>query len=274
MSIQILFPKAAVNSFIRAQSAVLPSRFLNRQVNLLMYYPGHVAGPLSLLLLNDGQDAEALQLEKVVNKLALQGKIKPLLVIAIHAGERLQEYGIAGSPDYKKRGSKAAAYTNFIIEELMPWLKHQFPISTKVEDRVVAGFSLGGLSAFDLAWQNPGKFGAVGVFSGSFWWRSKGLNDGYTDADRLAHQMVRMGKIRPGLKFWLEVGTEDEKCDRNHNGVIDSIDDTLDLVTELILKGYALNRDITYVEVQGGKHDYHTWAKLLPDFLCWSFKPE
>jgi len=41
----------------------------------------------------------------------------------------------------------------------------------------------------------------------------------------------------PGLKFFFECGTADETEDRNGNGIIDSIDDTKDLISALINKG-------------------------------------
>ena len=40
------------------------------------------------------------------------------------------------------------------------------------------------------------------------------------------------------MKFYFECGTADESADRNQNGVIDSIDDTKDLISTLIEKGY------------------------------------
>ena len=45
--------------------------------------------------------------------------------------------------------------------------------------------------------------------------------------------MVKQGPKRGRLKFWLEAGTKDEAADRNNNGIIDAIDDTLDLITAL-----------------------------------------
>jgi len=55
--------------------------------------------------------------------------------------------------------------------------------------------------------------------------------------------------------------------DRNKNGIIDSIDDTRDLISELVKKGYEEGRDISYLEMPDGRHDIETWAKAMPDFL-------
>jgi enterochelin esterase-like enzyme len=65
----------------------------------------------------------------------------------------------------------------------------------------------------------------------------------------------------------------DELEDRNNNGVIDSIDDTIDLLRELQAKGYREGTDFRYLQLKDGKHDVPTWAKALPEFLKWGWKP-
>lgn len=79
------------------------------------------------------------------------------------------------------------------------------------------------------------------------------------------HNKIRNSEHKNGLKFWFECGTNDEKADRNNNGIIDAIEDTLDLIKELKLKGYSEN-DIKYVEVEGGEHNFNTWKKYFRGF--------
>jgi enterochelin esterase family protein len=194
-----------------------------------------------------------------------------VLVVAIHAGEeRLLEYGTAGKPDFKKRGARAALYTAFIKTELLPAIKKLTSIDN-FSSTAYAGFSLGGLSALDIAWNNPELFDKAGVFSGSFWWRSKDLAMGYTDGDRIMHGIIRDTAIKPDLKIWLQTGTKDETSDRNKNGIIDSIDDTVDLIRELENKGFTRPTDVKYLEMVGGSHNTETWAKAIPKFLAWAF---
>ena len=252
---------------------LLKSVYLKRDVALEFFIPEGLMGNerLNLLLLNDGQDTAGLGLQQTLNSLYQGFKIEPLVVVAISAGaDRLQEYGVASEPDFLGRGSKAGAYADFIIKELLPFIQAEveLPINGK---RAFAGFSLGGLTAFDIAWNNSRYFDAVGVFSGSFWWRKKDLAAGYTDADRILHRHIAATEIKPALKFWLMTGTADELADRNRNFIIDSIDDTVDVIKELLKKGYQRPRDITYYEMVGGKHDLPTWAKAMPAFLCWAF---
>ena len=222
-----------------------------------------------VLLFNDGQDMEAVQMKKHLSNGLKAKVIDPIIVVAIHAGDRMEEYGTIGRPDYQKRGAKADAYGRFITEELIPCLQQRYHCGVTPETWAIAGFSLGGLSAFDLAWNYPQYFSRVGVFSGSFWWRSKAFKENDPDADRIVHKVVREGPHRGGLRFWLQTGTHDETADRNQNGVIDAIDDTLDLIKELEQLGYQQGRDIQYVEIEGGEHNPETWGRVMPKFLAW-----
>ena len=135
-----------------------------------------------------------------------------------------------------------------------------------------APFSLGGLSAFDIAWNYPHVFSTAGVFSGSFWWRSKSYDQGYDDSsDRIMHKLVRATDSKSKQRFWFECGSEDEYADRNNNGVIDSIEDTLDIISELEILGFEKGKDLRYLEIPGGHHNEETWAQAMPDFLRWAF---
>ena len=251
----------------------LNSALLNREVTLTLLIPeeGEIAEPPSLLLLNDGQETNSLLLKETLEDLLNNNRIKNLAVVAIHAGDdRLQEYGTAGKPDFKKRGAKAGLYAEFIKTELLPFIKQQTGAGN-FETTAFAGFSLGGLSALDIAWHNAGLFNKVGVFSGSFWWRSKDLTKGYTHTDRIMHSIIRQTENIPDLKIWIQTGTNDETTDRNRNGIIDSIDDAIDLIAELEHKGFKRPDDIQYLEIVGGTHHTDTWAKAMPKFLCWAF---
>jgi enterochelin esterase-like enzyme len=249
------------------------SKLLNREVdiNLLLPQDFKPDRKYALLLLNDGQDMEALKVQESLEKLVANKVIPEIIVAGVVAGDRLQEFGVAAQKDYLKRGSKAKAYTKYIVEELIPYLIYKYPVNRS--KHVIAGCSMGALSAFDLAWNHPKVFDRVGAFSGAFWWRKRDSKSKlYSDArDRILHNEVKSGKKKEGMKFWFQTGTEDEASDRNKNGIIDSIDDTLDLIVELTKKGYRPFHDIQYKEVKGGRHSLETWAAVMPDFLVWAF---
>ena len=251
------------------------SPVLKRLVTVDILYPSSYSvskKKYPVLVLNDGQDNEKVRLKSTLSRLARSNQIEEILVIGVHAGERLQEYGIASQADFKKRGSKARQYSIFIVEELLPMLAAAFRIDLHHPHNAIAGYSLGGLSAFDIGWNHSEIFRKIGSFSGSFWWRSKSYADGYSDdLHRLMHLQIRKDTFRQGLKFWFQTGSHDERADRNNNGVIDSIDDTLDLIAELTKKGYRPFYDIQYVEIKNGLHNQKTWARAMPEFLKWAF---
>ena len=246
------------------------SAYLNRTVHITLIYPKK-NNSLNLIIFNDGQDFESLKIKQWISSLMDDNKISPILCVGIHANnERLQEYGTASQADYKNRGNKAHHHANFVLKELLPFLENSYSLSSK--NRVMAGFSLGGLSAMDIAWNHPKVFAKVGVFSGALWWRQKAEEDGYTDEnDRIMHNIVRKGEYHKNQQFWFEAGTNDETSDRNHNGIIDAIDDTLDLMKELEKHGYKKNKDIVYRQVEGGEHNQQTWSSVMPEFLTWAF---
>jgi len=234
---------------------------------------GGMSETTSLLLINDGQELGRLGLAGILDELQESGNIAPLLCAGIYAGpDRKQEYGTACRPDYQGWGARAGDYARFIMEELIPAIRHKYAV-TAFKEKAFAGFSLGALSAMDIVWRHPEEFARAGLFSGSFWWRNRDKEDPSYDEqrDRIMHDEVRKGGYYPWLKFFFECGTEDEREDRNGNGVIDSIDDTRDLIGELVRKGYDANRDIRYLQIEGGRHEVGTWAKAMPEFLLWGW---
>ncbi len=254
-------------------SISLLSVFLDREVLVDLYYPRGMdyAGDMDLLLINDGQNMEELGLAGMLSdQWSRDGRLN-WFTVAVHASAaRKMEYGVAGIPDYLGRGALAGAYSSFILTELLPYLYERLGIS-RFRQSAYAGFSLGGLSALDICWHNPEIFKYAGIFSGSLWWRSLDQKDpAYHDQlHRIMHQVIRHGQPPAGLKFFFQCGNQDETMDRNHNGIIDSIDDTLDMIAELERKGYMRGRDIEYLEMPDGKHDVPTWGRAMPVFLEW-----
>lgn len=268
---------------ILQESIQLESTTLGRIVPIDFYQPDYsgneslssvLSGEMALLLINDGQELAGLGLADILDDLYSRGLLRmPLLCVGIHTGaERILEYGTAAIPDYKGRGSRAGAYTRFVLDELLPAIYHKYPLVAFTE-KSFAGFSLGALSAMDIVWNHPEGFSRVGLFSGSFWWRTRDKDDAAYDehTDRIMQRQVREGAYHSGLHFFFECGTEDEKEDRNRNGIIDSIDDTQDLIKELVVKGYDRATEICYLEIAGGKHEVGTWARAMPEFLLWGW---
>ncbi len=217
--------------------ADLPSRYLNTRHTVRIFLPPDYRNGrrhYPVLLMNDGQDAEAANLPWTLDSLYRSRAIEPIIVVAVHAtGDRMHEYGVAGIPNAQGLGSRARDYEKFITREILPLIRHRYRTIKSPAQTAVIGWSLGALSAFDLAWRHPDLFGRVGAFSGSFWWRTNDSTLETRQSSRVVHRIVREATRVPHIRMWFEAGLQDETDDRDGNGVLDAIQDTRELMDAL-----------------------------------------
>ncbi len=261
-------------SSVKTRTDEVYSRHLQKHVKLTIIstpVPSDKS-EMNLLLLNDGQDIEKMRVKEIVDSLYSKDLIRPLIVVGIHPGDRLQEYGVSDIPDYKNQGSKAAKYSMFIEDELYAFVKKKAGVR-KFKSVAIAGYSQGGLSAFDIAWDHADKIDKVGVFSGSFWWRNKDASDsGYSDEkNRIMISKIRSSRKKPQLQYWFYAGNKEEKADRDKDGIIDVVDDSKDLIELIKKKQVCSPDDIIYTEDPNGIHDHVYWSHYFPSFLTWAF---
>jgi len=241
------------------------SKYLNRVVTLDTYTPrlpkrAHIQLPV--LFFNDGQILRDMNISKILRKLLKDKRIQPCILIGIHSNQnRNHELGTAQYLQTDGYGISAQAYQSFIIKELIPSL--QAPSSTEFH---IAGYSLGGLSALDIVLNHPNIFKSVGVFSGALWWRDKPFSSKQPNANLIIPKKISSLNHPPKARFWFQTGALDESTDRDNNGIIDTIDDTLRTIVALHRNGVS-KKDISYLEIKGGKHNWKTWAKTMPHFL-------
>ncbi|MEI8096326.1 MAG: alpha/beta hydrolase-fold protein [Spirochaetales bacterium] len=256
--VRVEFPSAALGNS-RTITVLLPQNWQNRDM-------------LPVLVVNDGQDADKLKLRPLLDKEWKAGTLPPFAVVLVPAGDRLREYGVPGVPDFAGRGDRADLYARFLLEELLPSLEARYPLDPA--NRTILGSSLGGLSAFGLAWAHPDAFRQVGVLSGSFWWRDKDGGNGPEGArvaqnSRIVLWWTKTFPAPAASRFWFQAGTRDETSDRNNNGIIDAIEDTQDLMVAIEEQGVPADH-VVWTLVKNGYHEPATWAKVLPEFLHWA----
>jgi enterochelin esterase-like enzyme len=257
---------------IKVQEDEVYSRHLQRQVKLSI-----ISTPipddkstLNVLFLNDGQDLEKLNVKEITDSLYKKGLIQPLIIVGIIAGNRDKEYGVSENPDYKGRGDKADKYAAFIDDELYPFTKKKAGVR-KFKTVVLAGWALGGLSAFDISWNNGDKIDKVGVFSGSFLFTDKSLDDSaYSDADnRILLNKIKSSRKKPKLEYWFYGDAAAENGIRYKDSV--AINHTKDLIALLKTKNLPTASEISYSESEGNENNYTGWRHQLPSFLVWAF---
>src|ERR1022692_130601 len=153
----LAFPVLLSSCFhrIKEESDSVYSRHLRKNIDLTIL---HTPIPknkdsFNLLLLNDGQDIQQFRMKAILDSLNRKQLLKPLLVVAINAYDRLQEYGVVGYPDYKHNGTVDGPYAAFVADELIPFIQRKTGVH-HFHSITMAGCSLGGLSAFDIAWDH------------------------------------------------------------------------------------------------------------------------
>lgn len=254
-----------------------------------------------VLYANDGQDMPAVGLQSTLAKLEGEHAIEPLIVVAVDMlHDRASGYGLSdrqrgqsvvGGSVIGPIGLKAAAYSSWLATTLVPYIDAHYRTRAQVRSRAVMGWSLGALNAFNLGWQYPDVFGTVGAMSPSFWLAADRSDAAAVQRSRLAQAMVDRGPRRAGLRLWFAAGTAEETNDRDHDGVIDVIDDLHDLLDGyrgdgvqrrgLRQLGYriagphtpARDADVSLFLLPGGRHQQASWAAMLPVFLRWAFAP-
>lgn len=276
--ITVLIPLIALlacNRGPKVQQDQLYSRHLKKNIALTIFntpLPDDKS-TLNLLLLNDGQEATKLVISGVLDSLHKAKAIGPLVVVAIHTDDRMQEYGVADKPDAAGRGSRAGYYDAFVNNELYPFIKKKTGVR-KFNTVAIAGCSLGGLSAFDIAWNHADKFDKAGIFSGSFWWRDKETSDSTYDdnINRIMIAKLKASRKKPQQQYWFYAGGAEETSDRDKDGTIDVIDDTKDVI-DWVRKRIGDPGAVTLKVTPQGRHDWPDWRAAMPEFLVWAFHP-
>ncbi len=217
---------ASCHSKIKERKDEVYSRHLQKHITLTVIstpVPEN-KGDFNLLLINDGQDIEKLRVKKIVDSLYHKKLIQPLIVVGIHAFDRKMEYGVAGKPGNQGNGASAEKYSEFITGELLPFVKKKAAVR-KFNSIILAGSELGGLSAFDISWDNADKIDKVGVFSGSF-----GITNNETNTldssveNRIIINKIRSSRKRPHLQYWFYAGgNEKNDGESSVNGTKDLI---------------------------------------------------
>lgn len=228
-------------------------------------YSDHGGYSYPYAILQDGQnvfDAKTAVfgvewgVDETAETLIVNQKIAPIILVAVYnSPERIVEY--TPIPDPQNGGGGAAAYETFLLEELLPFLEATYSLSRRAEERAVIGSSLGGLLALHLGWRHPKQFGLVGAMSPSLWWARRGV----------ITAMAGCPPPDPLPRIWLDGGTHETDTDENGNGVPDLLDDLRTMRAVLLAQGYQLDKNFTYLEVEGGEHNEASWSARVGDVL-------
>lgn len=234
----------------------IESRILNNERTLSVYTPpGYRANstPFALLVVFD-EDAYLSHVPTpvILDNLIAASKIPPLVALFV------------GNPSQQTRSNELPPnpqFAEFLVKELMPWVRAHYAVTTDPGLTVVAGSSYGGIAATYAGLRHPEIFGNVLCQSGSFWWapdhKMGQNNEATTETAWLAKEFIRSPKLP--LKFWIEAGVFEVDGKGSGGGILETSRHMRDV---LLAKGY----EVYYRQFVGG-HDFLSWRGTFADGL-------
>lgn len=186
-------------------------------------------GPLPGIVVLDGDAWTGTQnLVPTLDNLIADGEIPPSYAVFLDSIDRQRRW------DDHDPGSGIDRY---LVDELLPWAREHWPITSDPAGLAVAGQSLGGLTALRTVLRHPERIGNALVQSASLWQRDPG---------------EEVAEANGAGRFYLEVGQQEW---------------VLHPLNRVLAGALAeAGIDVVYREYNGG-HDYACWRGGLADGL-------
>ncbi len=264
-------PKHTLTGNIQ-QHPQFESRVLRNHRDVLVYLPrGYHRSRRQrypVLYLHDGQNVfDAATsfagvewgVDESAQRLTRQRLIEPLIIVAVaNTGKhRIHEYaptrGVIETTATRKKRSRGLLrkYGLFLIRELKPFIDGEYRTLPEAEFTGLGGSSLGGLATLVLGLWFPQVFNRLAVLSPSIWWD-----------DCVLYRILDAVESKPPLKIWLDTGTKEPGWERAR-----------ELCRRLVEKGWRLEDDLEYLEVEGGEHSEAAWGFRFEAVLRYLYPP-
>lgn len=218
------------------RDTVFFSRILNNSRTIRVYLPPNYessSDSFPLILMHDGLEYISLaSMHNVLDFLIAENRIEPLIGVFVPPVNRTSEYA----------GSQINSFKDFIVQELLPYIRNRYRVKSGPENFAVAGASNGGNISLYLALKHPEVFGNVAAQSSNV---ISSISQGFQSNPKL------------NLKVYLDIGKYDIPSliplVRNLNFILQS-------------KGY----DMIYKEYNEG-HSWGNWRAHIDDYLIFFF---
>lgn len=179
----------------------------------------------------------------LANQLMAEQKLGPIIIVGIAVQMSTRR------DDYDPSGRRHKAYSQFVLDECMPFVEQQYAVDGNRESRFMAGISLGAATTLSMYVQRPNRFRKVLLFSGAFYEQVQKLVEDEEDLSALSAYMV-VGQQETAVET---PNGEIDIYHLNHN-----MRDTLE----------QRHANVSYSEASG-KHIWGFWQSQIPSSLEW-----
>lgn len=193
------------------------------------------------------------QLDEAAERLILEGRIEPLIVVAVDHGGSRRSYEYTPTRDpLSGEGGGADSYGRMLVEELKPWVDRNYRTRPDRESTSIAGSSLGGLAALYVGLRHPDVFSRIASLSTARW--DNGFLVRFVDAL----------PAKPQTLVWTDIGNDEEPASLGYARL---------LRDALVRKGWREGFDMRYLEAKGARHDEASRARRVPEVLAFLDAP-
>lgn len=157
----------------------------------------------------------------------------------------------SGYGDY--HNGSGEAFSNFVVDKVMPYVQKNFNSSTEACDNFVVGSSSGGLESFYIGMENKDKFSGIGALSPAFVIFESPVWNEYLSKYNFSE------KDMPKLYLF--------------NGKGDALENSLypsasQMYNRLLEAGYSKEK-ITFVIEDNFAHNENYWRVIFPEVISW-----
>src|SRR5688500_13941322 len=220
-------------------------------------------GSAALMVFQDGQRYTNLRdnwrVPTLFDNLIARGEMPVTVAVFVNPGHdpsrgqpKSATSGSNRSLEYNSLGDR---YTRFLLEEILPEVEKQYPVSRDPEMRAIAGSSSGAIAAFTVAWERPDQFRKVLSTVGSF----VNLRGGH---DYPA--LIRKTERKP-IRVFLQDSTGDNDNPFGHWPTANQ-----QMHAALKYMGY----DVRFDFAPGYGHNSNHGGSIFPDALRWLWRKE
>lgn len=216
-----------------------------KEQNLYIYVPPsykNSTGRYPVVYMLDGQSVftGGWGAEKTLEKLVRENKVPEMIIVGLGSSKNRTSQYVPYDDDWVRTDfgpyqPQAAAFADFIVKEVVPYVDQKFRTLADRENRAIIGSSFGGLFAMWMGMHHETTFSMIGALSPSFWVADYKI---LAEAEPFAKKEV---------KVWFDMGT----LEWNYY---------VPLIDLLRNKGHVYGETVAYYEDVGGRHDVAAWA--------------
>jgi hypothetical protein len=236
-----------------------------RKVHVILPKEYSRGGVYPVVYMNDGQTAlfaggpggKSWRAGEVLSELRAAGKVRPVILVAVHPVDRGREYTHAPWFPNQPFGG-LPEYARYVAGPLKAFVERHYRVDAARERTMALGSSHGGLAAFYTAMVAPEAFGLVGALSPSFW-VGLGRHGGDIRGDLASSALLDVA--RPVLadrarrpRLWVDWGERGDGGKRGAERMVSLLEGEF---------GYVRGQDLDVVADPLGGHDEVAWSWRL-----------